>query len=386
MKKIPKHNTPLVVALALAVALQSMAGLALAGEADPPPHATGQLHRTFHERHPLNNLQELCKRLDIDLNSPSLARPEKVQATQEYDLAAESLLTIVPTSYNSRTPHGLLVWMGVGPASPAWAGALSQHKLILVSAVAERSSVGFVRMRLPLDCVHNMTKLYNIDPRRVCVAGFSAGAGVAVSMVCGFPDVFHGGCFFLGGRFYRARKDETGRYEPTLDRLCPQWKGPVADLGKDMRLVFVRAQGDTLYSPQEDLTQCTGLLLDGFQRAHFVTIPSGGHKPPDATWFERGIAAFESPPKALLVTSPTTAPDPQPGQAAQAQRILATAELRLEAKLPKQYDKAAQEQARSRAQSAARSYLEQVIRDYPTTPAAGKARKLLGGAGPRPGQ
>jgi hypothetical protein len=112
-------------------------------------------------------------------------------------------------------------------------------------------------------------------------------------------------------------------------------------------------------------------------------LPGGGHRPPDAPSFERGLLALESPPRAALVTSPTDQPNPRPGQMGQAQRILATALLNLERKYSRQLSQGQVERFRKSAQDRARKYLQQVVSDYPTTPAAAKARQLLAGMGGR---
>lgn len=77
------------------------------------------------------------------------------------------------------------------------------------------------------------------------------------------------------------------------------------------------------------------------------------------------------------MTSPTTQPAPSPGQVGQAQRILATAQLNLERKYPSQYSKEQVDRLRKASRDRARKYLERVIAEYPTTPAAPQARQLL---------
>ncbi|HEY5915054.1 MAG TPA: hypothetical protein VJA21_31050 [Verrucomicrobiae bacterium] len=67
------------------------------------------------------------------------------------------------------------------------------------------------------------------------------------------------------------------------------------------------------------------------------------------------------------------------GTAGQAQRLLATAQLVLERKPPPDFDKAAQERHRTSNGDKARQYLRQILDEYPSTPAAGKARQLLPG-------
>ncbi len=369
-------------AFSTVITLTGLAGqLLFAGTSptSPPPraHATGHLQLTFTQRSPLNSLERFCERLDIDLASGSLAASEKAKARQDYDLSAEVLEAFVPVTYKTGVPHGLLVWTGVGAASPGWYNVLSSRKLILVSAVPRASNSGFVRMRLPLDVVHNMSNLYSIEPERVYLIGYSAGAGIATQLTCGFPDVFRGSCFLLGGRFYFSHRAKNGRFEPTLDRLAPKWKGNLEDLRANLRLVFLRAGGDTQYPPDEDMAQCSGLVLDGFRRVQFLVTPAGGHKPPDATWFERALAGLDAPPRPVLDTSPTKSPQPGPGQIAAAQRILATAQLNLERKVPKAYGKEREQVFLAKWRKAARGLLERAVEEYPMTPAATQARQML---------
>ncbi len=345
--------------------------------AGPAPGENARQRLTFTEHHPLSNLDEVARR--IDLRFDTMAPADVPLAKQEYDLAKESFDVLIPSTYRPEAPHGLFVWMGVTPMSPEWCGVLSRHKLIAVTAIPVNGRVGLSRTRLPLDAVHNLKKLYRVDENRIYVSGFSAGAGWAAQLVCAFPDVFRGGYFLMGGNFFVVHKTASGIYEPTLDRLAPTWKGSADTIRKDLRLVLMRAEGDPIYSPQEDRAQLTGLLLDGFERVTFMVLPGGGHRPPNALWFERGLLAFESPPRAPLVTTPTDRADPLPGQIGQAQRILATALSLLERQYPKQYGKEQLERLRQTARDRARKHLEQVVADYPTTPAAAQARRLLDG-------
>jgi hypothetical protein len=159
--------------------------------------------------------------------------------------------------------------------------------------------------------------------------------------------------------------------------MAPEWKGPLENLKQGMRVVFVRAEGDPLYKPAEGLTQCTALLLDGFRRVQFIVIPSGGHQLPDAIWFEKAVAALEAPLRVAIDTSPTTGSNPGPGQITQAQRILATAEMELQRKVPKAYAGAPAAALKERWLESARDHLKQVTKDYPSTPAAARAQQLL---------
>jgi hypothetical protein len=339
------------------------------------PGKVGHQRLNFTQRHPLSTLDEVVRRLDIHFDSMT---PDAVAlAKQEYDLPRESFEVFVPSTYKPEVPHGLFVWVGVTPVSPDWLDVLGRHKFICVTAIPARGTIGLSRSRLPLDAVHNMKRLYRIDEARICLSGFSAGAGLASQLICGFPDVFHGGYFLMGGSFCVVHKTAAGTYEPTLERLAPNWKGPLDKIKKEVRLVLMRAEGDTIYSPQEDRAQYTGLLLDGFERVNYLVLASGGHRPPNTPSFERGLISLELPPQGALVTAPTDQPNPLPGQLGQAQRLLATAQLNLERKYPSQYTKEQVQRFRKSAQDRARKYLQQVISEYPATAPAAQARQLL---------
>ncbi len=352
--------------------LASWAASGLGSEPAKQP-VTGRLSVSFNERSPLTELTELCRRLDIDLQSASLAPSLKATANQ-YDLSREKMELFVPTGYKADVPHGLFVWAGVGPLPQGWFEIFSRYKLIAIAAIPSNAAVGFSRMRLPLDAVHNLKLRYTVDSNRVYIAGFSAGAGAAVHLICGFPELFRGGSFLMGGRFCLARKTEQNQYEPTLELLSPKWKAPLEQVTREQRLVFLRAQGDSLYSPQEDVAQYYSLMLDNFQNVAFVVAP-GGHRTPDAFWFEQVIKALEVPRSRVATTQPM--PLPTLGPAGQAQRLLATAQLMLERKPPTNLDKAARERVQATSHARASQYLREVLDKYPTTPAAEKARQVL---------
>jgi len=352
-----------VLSLVMAV---GMLGQAYVRAADArTPAATGRLRLTFTERSPLSAQAEVLRRLDIDPRDKKYAGA--YDAIPEYVLGDESFEVSVPPGYRPDRPHGLFVWVGVGGVPAVWQGVFNRNRLIWISTDPGTGRAGFIHTQLPLDAVHNMKKLDAIDEKRVYVAGFSAGAGIATHLVCAYPDVFRGGYFFMGGAFYVPYKNGRGRWEPTVERMTPTWKGPIDQIKREMRLVLMRGTTDPVFNVIEDRTQYEALSLEGFTRATFIEVPRLGHRLPDATWFEKGIIALDqSKPRIPPTTQPTTLPNPQPGQIAQSQRLLATAMKRLE-----------QKNAPLPFRAKAIEYLKQVVEEYPTTPAAEKARWLL---------
>ncbi len=349
-------------------------GTSATGSGNPPakaPAATGHLRLTFTERSPLSALDVVLRRMDYVNMSAAAA------ASLQYDLARLSFEVFVPSTYKPDVPHGLFVWMGVTDVPPAWVNVLARHKLILIVANTRRGHVALYGP--PLDAVHNIKKLYNIDEARVYASGFSAGGSVATMMVRGFPEVFRGGLFLMGGYFYLSHIGEGGRREPTIEESGPQWKGPLDQIKKEVRLVIIKAGNDTQWTASEGRCDHEALRLDGFAHVNYVEVPGLGHYPPNALWFEQGVTALDRfAPLTPPVTGPTTEPDPLPDQMAQAQRILAAAQYYLALKLPQGTEKM-KDRIRKSYQDKARKYLRQVLEEYPTTPAAATARELLQG-------
>lgn len=338
------------------------------------PAATGQLHLTFTESSPLSSVDTILRRLDMAEHPP-----ENMEA-MAYELSFD---VYVPPDYRPNMPYGLLVWMGMSDVPSAWLGVLARHRLILVCTNNLKGRPA--RYGAALDAVHNLKKLYNIDEERVYASGFSAGGQLATHMVRCFPEVFRGGLFLLGGYFYLSRQNENGWRDPTVEAAYPFWKGRLDELKKTTRLVIMRGGRDPQWTPQEGRADFQALCLDGFTHVTYFEVPGLRHTLPNTVWFAKCVAALDqSRPMTLPITSPTTKPNPLPGQISQAQRILASAQYYLDLKplrMPKAIERKALkdelEEMRDAPQEKARKYLQQVLDEYPTTPAAARARSLL---------
>lgn len=367
---------PVAGLLLSVISVWAVPGAGSGGQPAKAPAATGRLRLTFTERSPLSALDVVLRRMDFTSMSASAA------ANFEYDLARLSFEVFVPPTYKSDAPHGVFVWMGVTDVPPAWVNVLSRHQLILLVANTRRGHVALYGP--PLDAVHNLKKLYNIDAGRVYAAGFSAGGSMAAMMVRGFPEVFRGGLFLMGGYFYLSYVGASGRREPTIEASGPQWKGPLDQIKKDARLVILKAGNDTQWTASEGRCDYEALRLDGFTHVRYFEVPGLGHYPPDAAWFEQGVVALDhAAPLTPPVTGPTAEPHPLPDQAAQAQRILAAARYYLALK-PPQVLQERKDQIRKSYQDKARQYLQRVLAEYPTTAAAAQARELLQEMGQAP--
>jgi predicted esterase len=328
------------------------------------PVAAGQSERlklTFTEHNPLSERDLVCIRLGATVVPP----PPHPTLSAEFDLTTEPFDVIVPPGYRSTTPHGIFVWMGVTDPSPEWFDVLARQKLIFMDGRATNAAVEHVAWRKPLDGVFNLQKRYNIDANRIYIAGFSGGASAASFAITAFPDAYRGALLMMGGGFYPSAINDAGKTIPTDEPRMPWRQDLLDDMKQNAPLVLMYGARDPKASHTPP--HYHGLLLDGFVRPTLMEVPGIGHQHPNAQWFAKAINALDRPViKKPPTTAPTTAPSPSPGQVAQAERYLARAIY---------WDRGPGK--RSMREARAKVALEQVVADYPTTPAAAKARRML---------
>jgi pimeloyl-ACP methyl ester carboxylesterase len=341
----------------------------------PSSPPLGHQTLTFPEKNPLSAIPELTRRTDLTLHeTESMIRDydaselEHIQLSWRYDLDKQPFDIVVPASDTPTSRPGLLVWLGPPELPDTFLPILARHNLILISAPGSTDRVSVVREAIALDAVHNMQKLYKLDDTRIYIAGFSSGAQLATWLLRAYPDVFSGGYFLMGGwfydrfpsslRYFGGKDDPDHPPYPSAFTLDPIWKGNLQKIKRDAKIVLMRGEKDETFARnlQDGPIQLQGLQLDGFQRATYLEVPNAQHELPDPTWFEKGVAALEAAPKAAPTTAPTKDPNPTPDQIAQAYRLLATA---------------------PHNGSKMRGYAEKVLKDYPTTPAAEDAQKML---------
>jgi hypothetical protein len=362
----PKH---LLGVLILAVIISAGATTPLNQQPPPAAEQVGHVQLTFAERSPLSSVEALRERNEetiADLTPSHLAHIE-------YDLSNESFDVWVPTNSERNVPLGLFVWVGVTQASGEWLDVLARHKMIFIAANTYGRTAH--QEGMALDAVLNMKKRYAIDESRIYVSGFSAGGQRATWIIRRYTDIFRGGFFMMGGYFYHNLPIDNKRWEPTTVPSDPQWNVPIEPLKTTMKILIMKGADDQIWKAPEGQADYEALTLDGFTRVNYVEIPLHGHNHPDAQWFEKGLIALESEPRKPPTTRPSKETRLQPGQIAQAKRLVTSAEYwsHYWAGMPKGVRVA----YRDRYEERARGCLLQVLADYPTSASAKRARELL---------
>jgi hypothetical protein len=260
-----------------------------AGEPTTREAKVGSFTLTFKARSPLTSAEQIADRMGIGVEPLLRATRERT-----YGLAAESFDVYVPASYTGQEPFGLFVWVSPGDTvgmAPGWKEALDKHKLIWIGAnKAGNDRAPWIRIGLGLDAAHNIKKLYSIDEGRVYAAGLSGGGRISSMLAVGFPDVFSGGFYMCGVSYYRrVQSAEQGGAFFRPEFLMPPAK-VLAD-AKKRRHVLLTGTNDL--NREQTRVYSEQYKRDGFASVAYLEVPGMDHQPPDAEWFEKGLAILD---------------------------------------------------------------------------------------------
>lgn len=290
---------PAVLAVELGAAvledeLQYLREVAVAVPAEPAaPHRQGAFRVRFDERSPLSAIEIYLERYST---TPE-AILESDPAGGAYDLSTESFEVFVPASYDPQIAFGLIVW--ISPARSGGVGRpenlelLTQEKLIWIGANdSGNERWHWYRAGLALDAAHNMRKLYNIDPERIYIAGYSGGGRVASSLGLLYPEAFRGGAYFFGCNYFRnvAVPGKPGAY----------WRAgfpspPASTLeGLRKRHSFVLVTGQHDFNRDETEAYFAEYRRDRFQNVTYLEIPGADHGfGVQGDWLRRVVEALD---------------------------------------------------------------------------------------------
>ncbi len=252
--------------------------------ADSEVTRRGEFAVVFTERSPLSAVDRQLDRF--------LWKGERPQP--EYELGEASFRVYVPEKYSPHEAYGLFVWLSAGNKGRIWHRQVyDEHRLICIAPnrVGNPREI-WHRSGLALDAVHNIEKQYNIDSKRVYVAGFSKGGRMASRLGIVYADVFKGAMPIDGTDWWQHVRVEgekslyyRGRFRRPAGRL-------VAMARRENRYVLVTGEHD----PNRDETWAfyeRGYKRAGFRYVTYMEVPGKGHAVPDKQRFEKGIALLD---------------------------------------------------------------------------------------------
>jgi len=250
--------------------------------AAPVETKTGGFKLSFKERHPLSAKAEMEKRMPY------------FKAT-DYDVAAESFEVFVPPAYKPDTPYGLMVFINSGDNGDNngnFKPLLEKNNIIWIGANKggnERTPLH--RVGLALDSVHNIRKMYNIDPERIYLSGISGGGRAGSGLAPAYPEVFNGVIYLIG-------------CNPNQAKAPPQY----ADRQKRLNsYVFMTGTKDFNKPGTNDVLKQYKSMK--YERTLYLKVPDMGHDMPPTDWLAKAIAYLDEPLSAAAKAAMAQAQD-----------------------------------------------------------------------------
>lgn len=250
------------------------------------PHRVGKFTTTFDELHPLVVKFDVITRLYTD---------KLPEAATNYKAGEISHLVCVPKNYTRDLPHGLMVYISAGDGGFGGYGGLQEkYRMICVGPkmAGNKQSVAMRRLPLALDAVHNMRKLYNIDPERIYVSGNSGGGRCASSVAVNFSDVFSGGLYEIGANVWVKLPVPGGKsWWPASFR--PPQKEQMAWARQNGRYVLLTGEKD--FNKAATKAMYDVVYKPKFAHALYIEVPGMGHGSPPAEWRSKAFDFLDGP-------------------------------------------------------------------------------------------
>lgn len=188
------------------------------------------------------------------------------------DASQVSFLVRVPAQYAENTPFGVVVYLAPDNAIqqiPAgWDAVLDQRKLIFIAPQKAGNDVAVGRrMGLAVDAALSAKHLWNIDGRRVFVAGYGEGARTAGLLGFDAPSVFVGSIQMGGADFFKPLPPAQGTAAPAgrtpYGLLLSDATAAEINAAGSFRFAFLTGHDDPHYS------QIAAIVHDGYAKIGF---------------------------------------------------------------------------------------------------------------------
>lgn len=241
---------------------------------------------------------------------------DRMAATR--DLAMERFAIHVGPAVTAHRPAGLLVWLS--PTANAnipqpLADAASRCGFIIIAPTDIGGTRDIAnRLQLSLDAAYAAMERWHIDPTRVYVGGFSAGARMANLVWMAYPEIFKGSLLVGGASFYQEIQVGPANFWPR------QYNQPVA---ANMQLLAGRRSavivGENDPSRLHAVAVAKRMSLESI-RAESYVVPQIAHEIPAEPYLVQGLRWLDTDAQAQwdararagadMLTSASNARDP----------------------------------------------------------------------------
>jgi poly(3-hydroxybutyrate) depolymerase len=239
----------------------------------------------------------------------------------DFDSTRQSYELFVPPDYNPRQTYPVILFISAGnePAGwKQWEPVCKQHGVIFASPFAAGNNTPpKQRVRIVLDVLDDLRRLYRVDPDRTYLAGFSGGARIACGIAFALPEYFGGVVPVCAGGNLR---EESWLRQRVIDRLSVALVTGQTD--------FNRGEIERFRGP---------LLQEVGVRCKVWLVPKMGHAIPGNPtlsdvfrWLEEGVKARRD--LAQRWPAMRHPSDTSPKREDQARALLAEARQRLQKK------------------------------------------------------
>lgn len=182
----------------------------------------------------------------------------------------------VPESYDPSRPAGLLVYISPsssGRIPPAWKGVMDEENMIYIAASKSGNKVNPTRrMLFALMARMKAGEMFELDPARIYVSGFSGGGRMASYVAALFPQIFTGGLYICGVEYATLA-------EPTPAFLA-------------RRHVLLTGHRD--FNRDETKRRFHAMRDDGAEAVHLMDIRRFGHELPNSNHLSEAITFLDT--------------------------------------------------------------------------------------------